>query len=1051
MPIANVQDAREVERSLQDVLTAPNVDGRAQALRSLFIETLDFDYVDRLVPLGAANDPNLPADARLLAHRDGFSILYIPLDGTDDNHVKTATASAAAKVIGDTILPDEPLLQFTNRDCDQLHLIYPDLSGSRPRLQRLVAHRGQPARTVVQQIANLWHDYGESDKTMDEAIQNAFSVQPVTEAFFKDYKTAYDAAVSLIATSIDQSEAEQFTQTLFNRLLFVHFVSRKGWLRFNGDANYLNALWRDYHKDVTVSNFYTDRITTVFFAGLNNPQSQDLSDGVRNLIGQVPFLNGGLFEETELDARAAKGGLTVSDKVIAPLLGDGNEPGLFNRYNFTVTEATPLDTEVAVDPEMLGKLFEETVNERNSNGAFYTPRSVVTFMCREAIKGYLAGRDIDGLNNTKIGELVDNANPHAVTVAQALEVANAVADLKAVDPACGSGAFLLGMLQEIIALNETLFRAGHTPESLYQQKLNIISNNIYGVDNDGLAVSTAMLRLWLSLAVDYDGDGPPEPLPNLDLKLVVGDAVAGPNPQHQELNDAIAGPNPQHQELNNAIAGSNPQHQQLDVTLAGIVHSSLQQDISDYTTAQGQCKVALREKVDLTKAQLRAGLQSVAPTGAVEWRIDFADVILKGGFDVVIANPPYVQLQKQQGKLSNLYKNVGYTTFIGTGDIYQLFYERGCQLLKLNHGLLAYITSNSWLKAEYGKKTRRYLAEQHTPVTLIEMGKDVFDEAIVDTNILLLRQGLSKNHGKLTIQAVDIDHLDESNFPSLTEQWGLVRPNGDGPWSILSRIEQSIMDKILAVGTPLRDWDIAINYGIKTGFNDAFIIDNQTKDALVADDPRSAEIIKPVLRGRDIQRYRAKWAKIWLIDTHNGYDGVPAINIDDYPAIKVHLDGHYEQLEKRYDKGRTPYNLRNCAYHTEFVKEKLFWIDLTEEGRFAYDIGEMFCVNSAYMMTGASLKFLCAVLNSALTTWFMRNSALNSGMGTTRWVRSTVDRIPIPIVDAMTEQPFIQIMDEILYPRYEKADATKLKADLDDLVYSLYRLTEDEVRVIISN
>ena len=252
-------------------------------------------------------------------------------------------------------------------------------------------------------------------------------------------------------------------------------------------------------------------------------------------------------------------------------------------------------------------------------------------------------------------------------------------------------------------------------------------------------------------------------------------------------------------------------------------------------------------------------------------------------------------------------------------------------------------------------------------------------------------------------------------------------------------------------GEHLTRLEYAINYGIKTGFNDAFIIDNQTKDALVADDPRSAEIIKPVLRGRDIQRYRAKWAKIWLIDTHNGYDGVPAINIDDYPAIKVHLDGHYEQLEKRYDKGRTPYNLRNCAYHTEFVKEKLFWIDLTEEGRFAYDIGEMFCVNSAYMMTGASLKFLCAVLNSALTTWFMRNSALNSGMGTTRWVRSTVDRIPIPIVDAMTEQPFIQIMDEILYPRYEKADATKLKADLGDLVYSLYRLTEDEVRVIISN
>ena len=140
--------------------------------------------------------------------------------------------------------------------------------------------------------------------------------------------------------------------------------------------------------------------------------------------------------------------------------------------------------------------------------------------------------------------------------------------------------------------------------------------------------------------------------------------------------------------------------------------------------------------------------------------------------------------------------------------------------------------------------------------------------------------------------------------------------------------------------------------GILTGLNDAFIIDNQTKEALIALDPRSEEIIKPVLRGRDIQRYRAKWADMWLIDTHNGYGGVPAIDIDEYPAVKAHLDGYYEQLEKRYDKGATPYNLRNCAYHAEFIKEKLFWIDLTEQGRFAYDDGEMFCVNSAYMMTG---------------------------------------------------------------------------------------------------
>ena len=157
----------------------------------------------------------------------------------------------------------------------------------------------------------------------------------------------------------------------------------------------------------------------------------------------------------------------MPDDVIAALLGDGDKTGLFNHYNFTVAESTPLDTEVAVDPEMLGKLFEETVNERHSNGAYYTPRPVVAFMCREAIKGYLAGQDIGGLTEDRITELVDNADPQAITLAQAREIANALAGLKSVDPACGSGAFLLGMLQEILTLNETLFRAGHTPESQY--------------------------------------------------------------------------------------------------------------------------------------------------------------------------------------------------------------------------------------------------------------------------------------------------------------------------------------------------------------------------------------------------------------------------------------------------------------------------------------------------------------------------------------------------------------------------------------------------------
>ena len=739
MPIANIQDAHGVERSLQTILNAPDDDGRARAIRTLFVENLDFDHADLTLALGAANNANLPSDARLLARRAGFSVLYISLDGAEDNRVKTATATAAAKVIGDTIA-DEPLLLFTNLDCDQLHLIYPDLSGNQPRLQRMVVHRGQPARTVVQQIANLWHDYGESGRTMGEAVRNAFSVQPVTDAFFRDYKSAYDAAVSLIATNIGQANAEQFTQTLFNRLLFIHFVSRKGWLKFNGDTDYLNALWQDYQASTSGTGFYLSRLSALFFARLNNPQPQNLSSEVQSLIGDVPFLNGGLFEETSLDRSAVN---AVPDEAVATLITD-----LFNRYNFTVMEATPLDTEVAVDPEMLGKLFEETVNERHSNGAYYTPRPVVAFMCREAIKGYLAGQGIAGLTDDKVSDLVDHANPQAITVAQALEVANAVAGMKAVDPACGSGAFLLGMMQEILALNATLFQAGKTSESLYRQKLDIITNNIYGVDKDELAVSTAMLRLWLSLAVDYEGNGPPDPLPNLDLKLVAGDAIVGPDPQ------------------------------QLDLTLASIVNSSLQQDIAAYTTAHGQQKSTLKQRVDDTKAQLHNSLKGAAPAGVVEWRIDFADVMLTGGFDVVIANPPYVRQEEITPKsykdgLTKAYANAASRR----SDLYCYFYARGLQLLR-DGGMHVFVCSNSWLDVGYGAKLQQHLLEHaHVRAIYESAVQRQFATADINTVISIICKDGTIGNGDTT-RFVSLRDEFETALSDATRRREIVRTRG---------------------------------------------------------------------------------------------------------------------------------------------------------------------------------------------------------------------------------------------------------------------------------
>ena len=238
----------------------------------------------------------------------------------------------------------------------------------------------------------------------------------------------------------------------------------------------------------------------------------------------------------------------------------------------------------------------------------------------------------------------------------------------------------------------------------------------------------------------------------------------------------------------------------------------------------------------------------------------------------------------------------------------------------------------------------------------------------------------------------------------------------------------------------------AINYGIKTGFNDAFIINNQTKEALVAQDQRSKEIIKPVLRGKDIQRFRAKWADMWIIDTHNGYDGVPAINIDDYPAVKAYLDGHYEQLEKRYDKGRTPYNLRNCAYHEDFTKEKLLWIELVNNGRFAYDNSGFYGEATTFLLTGESIKYLCAVLNAKLIRWFLGKVAPTSGMGTLRWKKVYVERLPIPRITGPRQQHLSRLVDRALMAK--PGDQEEIEADIDARVYQLYGLTPSEITAV---
>ena len=1031
MPIQSREDAVEVEAQIRSIFDG-SPESRTNAVRQLFVETLDFGDASGQVSLaGAPASAMLPDAAEHVAILDGVHVLYISLNTDATDRVRKADVDAAARIIASQ-LGDDLLLVFTNTSASQLHLILPKFEGTRPTLRRMVVERYLPRRTVVQQVANIfwgWRDRG----SIRAALDDAFDVEPVTKQFFAEYRRVFEeverSVSGFAAGDAGKDDKRRFIQILFNRLMFVYFLSRKGWLRFGGDADYLKVLWRDYGTGLGDGNFYRDRLRPLFFSGLNNPNSRDVTDGLNTVIGDVPFLNGGLFEEAELDRR---NDITVSDDAIEQMLS-----GLFERFNFTVMESTPFDIEVAVDPEMLGKVFEELVTGRHDSGAYYTPRPVVSFMCREALKGYLEGQDT-GLTSGAVAKFVDGQDTEGIGVAQARRIAEALAQVTVVDPACGSGAYLLGMMQELIELQTCLFNVTQDAKALYDLKLEIIQRNLYGVDIDDFAVNIAMLRMWLSLAIDYEDDTP-EPLPNLDFKVVCGDSLLGPDPSSgAEVQGGLG-------------------YSQEKVQLLGRLKGEF------LRASSGADKDRLRTEIASVKTEIRESLGDVANEEILNWRVEFAEVFGGGsGFDIAIANPPYIQLEKDSGRLRSLYRDRGYATLTPRGDIYQLFYERGCQLLRPSSGLLTYITSNSWLKAEYGKPLRRYFAEKHRPLLLLELGKDVFESAIVDSGILMLRTGGAAQ----PFPAVDMDRVKSAIVPPPAELWGEVRPSSDAPWSVMSLTEYSALDKMRAEGTPLKDWDVKINYGIKTGYNKAFIINQEVRDSLLVKYPESSEIIKPVLRGRDIHRFQAEWAGYWLVVTKFGsYQTLP----EKYPAIFEHLLQHEEKLRDRgqcrYSRSSNSNNNKEYlgqhhwleldnnpkdTYLDQFSKEKLIWMDLTQQGRFALDDGSMFCMDTTFFMTGKSVKYLCAILNSTLATWFMQSTALTSGMGVARWKRFTVERIPVPKLSKAKQHPFVRLVDRILEAKTADpdADTSELEEQIDWLVYELYGLSDEETAAV---
>ena len=272
-------------------------------------------------------------------------------------------------------------------------------------------------------------------------------------------------------------------------------------------------------------------------------------------------------------------------------------------------------------------------------------------------------------------------------------------------------------------------------------------------------------------------------------------------------------------------------------------------------------------------------------------------------------------------------------------------------------------------------------------------------------------------------------------------------------WVILSPIEQSIKRKIEAVGTPLKNWNIQINYGIKTGYNDAFIIDTAKRDEILAncqsedERKRTAELIRPILRGRDIKRYGYNWANLWLINTHNGIRGkLERIHIEDYPAVKAHLDQYWDRISKRADKGDTPYNLRNCAYLEDFNKPKIVWGEISDRSKFAFEAyGSFIPEATTFLMVGSDLPYLLCVLNSPLSEWFFSKVGTTTGVGTVRWKKYTIQELLIPSVNVKLRQLFQQIVEKYVIGNITSEQLSKYS---NKILYEVVGLIDEEIEFV---
>ncbi len=916
-----------------------------------------------------------------------------------------------------------------------------------------------------------------TDPTLGK-LEDAFNIEKATKEFFGKYRELFNRLVDELdkIKESDKSVAKDFAakgvdtadfaKKLLGQIVFLYFLQKKGWFGVKrhrpwgeGSKQFLRELFDKKHGGY--ANFFNDVLEPLFYEALRQERQDDYYS---RFDCRIPFLNGGLFDPLNdydwIETDILLPNELFSNSVVDKKTGDTGDGILdvFDRFNFTVNEDEPLEKEVAVDPEMLGKVFENLleVKDRKSKGTYYTPREIVHYMCQESLINYLATElegkvtkdDIETLVRhgesvvehesriIKHGKETDRYShrlPEAIRT-HAKQIDKALETIRVCDPAVGSGAFPVGMMTEIIRARGSLSpylsgsagvpARGRTP---YDFKRHAIQNCLYGVDIDPGAIEIAKLRLWLSLVVDEEERGTIQPLPNLDYKLVCGNSLL--DIERNLLND----------HLFNEIERLKPHY------------------FEETRTAKKQ---SLKKQIDDLILQLTDGQRQF------DFEIYFSEVYHeKGGFDVAMANPPYVRQEQIKGYKAELKKR--FECYTGVADLYVYFYERAVKLLRPG-GTITFISSNKYYRAAYGEKLRGFLTRELVLLRLIDFGDAPVFEAIAYASILIG----SRREDEPDSEVLAYTWEAEQPFARMPEvilergQHILENELKTEGWRLESDSVLRLMDKLKTAGVPLGKYVKGRMFrGIVTGLNEAFVVDQSTRDRLIIDDPSSADVLKPFLRGRDVKRWCVDFANQYLIyipwhfplNESNPQGASPLAEAkfkELYPAIYRHLLRFKKQLLER---NATETGIRyewyalqryGSHYWTELAKHKIVWGNLSTQPCFAYDDSGAYVNAPANFLPSEDISLL-GILNSNICRFVVAASAAQRAGGFLEYKPMYVKMVPIPgDASASLRKQIAEKVSVILKGSGSETSRKAIETEINSLVYRLYDLSKEEISIV---